>query len=43
MTTPEVLAKRDAAVLWCKRASDHAGDVRRQAVGLHLDSSRCDR
>jgi type III restriction enzyme len=24
MTDPEVLAKRDAAVLWCKRASDHA-------------------
>jgi len=21
---PEVLAKRDAAVLWCRRASDHA-------------------
>lgn len=24
MADPEVLAKRDAAVLWCKRASDHA-------------------
>ena len=24
MTDPAVLAKRDAAVLWCKRASDHA-------------------
>jgi len=24
MTDPEVLAKRDAAVVWCKRASDHA-------------------
>ncbi len=24
MTDPDVLAKRDAAVLWCKRASDHA-------------------
>jgi type III restriction enzyme len=24
MTDPEVLAKRDAAVLWCQRASEHA-------------------
>lgn len=24
MTDPEVLAKRDAAVKWCKNASDHA-------------------
>ena len=24
MTDPEVLAKRDAAVKWCKQASDHA-------------------
>ncbi len=25
LEAPEVLAKRDAAVLWCQRASDHAG------------------
>jgi type III restriction enzyme len=24
MNDPEVLSKRDAAVLWCKRASDHS-------------------
>ncbi len=24
MTEPEVLAKRDVAVTWCKQASDHA-------------------
>jgi type III restriction enzyme len=24
MTDPEVLAKRDVAVKWCKHASDHA-------------------
>ena len=43
MEDADVLAKKEAAVKWCEQASDHSGNLRRQAVEVRADSARRDR